>query len=185
MSRRSQKEVAKQRRQKAQKNKQYFFAAGGLIVVAIIGLLVFNYIRESGKPGERFEDEGHEHIDTEPESYIWKTRPPTSGPHAPYIDAWGVKTEPVPDWIQIHNLEDGGVIFHYNCPEGCEEEVAEVEEIMRGFDESMEYMILEPYPNMEHKFAMTAWTRMLVLDDIDREQIEDFIDVYRGVDNHE
>jgi len=36
---------------------------------------------------------------------------------------------------------------------------------------------------MDSTIALTAWTRMLTLDEVDRDQIEDFIDAYRGIDH--
>jgi len=94
----------------------------------------------------------------------------------------GIHTETIPDYLQVHNLEDGGVIIHYNCPEGCPEIVEELSDIVR--DNGTEQLVLEPYTNMDSTIALTAWTKMLTLDTVDRDRIEDFIKAYRGIDHH-
>ncbi len=151
-----------------------------LIAVALLGVgLVYALSRD--EPGEKIPDQGNAHI-PEPGSYIWNSRPPTSGPHAPGLAPWGIHDETISPWQQVHNLEDGGVIIHYNCPEGCEEAVAELRAIVEAKGEDK--LILQPNPDMDSRFAVTAWTRLLTLDEVDRDKIEAFIDAYRGIDHH-
>jgi len=59
--------------------------------------------------------------------------------------------------------------------------VAELRDILR--DKGTDQLILHPYATMDSTIALTAWTRMLTLDEVDRDQIEDFIDAYRGIDH--
>ena len=158
-----------------------WFIGGGLAVIIVIGALVYIGATRDN-PGEEFDDLGNEHLELEPTDYIWNSRPPTSGPHAPGIAQWGEHDETVPEWQQVHNLEDGGIILHYNCPEGCPDVVDELRDIMR--EVGRDSLILEPYLNMDSKIAVTAWTRLLTLDDIDRDQIINFIEVYREQDHH-
>ena len=56
----------------------------------------------------------------------YNSEPPTSGPHLPYIAPWGIHTRPIPNELQVHNLEDGGVMVQYNCE--CPELVGEAAE---------------------------------------------------------
>ncbi|MBA2321104.1 MAG: DUF3105 domain-containing protein [Deltaproteobacteria bacterium] len=55
---------------------------------------------------------------------IYEDPPPSSGDHDGCWSRWGVHVDPVPDERWVHNLEHGGVVFLYDCPEGCAEEVA-------------------------------------------------------------
>ncbi len=32
----------------------------------------------------------------------------------------------------MHNLEHGGVVFLYNCPLGCEDEIADLQSVMEA-----------------------------------------------------
>ena len=155
---------------------------GAIVAMVVIFVGVAYALLSEDKPGVEFDDMGNRHLATEPTAYIWNSRPPTSGPHSPRVAEWGVHTESIPEWNQVHNLEDGGVIMHYNCPDGCPDVVAELEAIVA--DKGSEHLALHPYENMDGRIALTAWTRMLTLDTVDRDQIEAFIDAYRGIDNH-
>lgn len=154
---------------------------GGVVTVLAVGLLLF-FVFSDSDPGEKYTDQGNRHLQQEPETYPWNSRPPTSGPHAPGLAGWGIHTETVAEWEQVHNLEDGGVILHYNCPEGCPDVVDELTSIVKEAGE--ERLILHPYPNMDSRIAVTAWTRLLTMETVDREKILDFINEYRGIDHH-
>jgi hypothetical protein len=105
--------------------------------------------------------------------------PPTSGPHLPYIAPWGVHTKPIPDELQVHNLEDGGVVVQYNCD--CPEVAEKLAEVVRRYDR---FVVLAPYPKMKSRIALTAWTRLETLEEFDAERIDRFIKAYRGIDHH-
>jgi hypothetical protein len=157
----------------------------GIVVTLVIvgGAIVYVTSNNQGKDlGERIADLGNAHLVSAPQDYLWNSRPPTSGPHAPQLAAWGEHTETVPEWYQVHNLEDGGVILHYNCPEGCPETVNELRAIVNQVGD--ERLILQPYTNMDSRIAATAWTRLLTLDEVDQGKIVDFIKAYRGIDHH-
>lgn len=111
---------------------------------------------------------------------IYNTDPPTSGPHTPYLARWGIHQEPIPREVQVHNLEDGGVIVHYNCPEGCPELVEKLEGIVKQFDR----VILAPSPGMDTRIALTAWGRLDKFDNFDEGRIRRFIKAYMGIDHH-
>jgi hypothetical protein len=93
-----------------------------------------------------------------------------------------VHDEPIPNELQVHSLEDGGVIVHYDCSDGCSELVAQLSEIVEGYDEGV---ILEPYPQMDTRIALTAWQRIDQFDEFDEERIVRFIRAYRGDDHHQ
>jgi hypothetical protein len=107
--------------------------------------------------------------------------PPTSGPRLPYIADWGVHRLPVPLELQAHNLEHGGVLIQYNCPEPCPELAAQLEEIAHQRD----FVLVAPYPRMESKIALTAWGKIETLDGFEPERILRFVDAYAGQDHHE
>src|SRR2546422_553193 len=72
----------------------------------------------------------------------YNSDPPTSGPHMPYIAPWGIHTEPIPRQLQVHNLEDGGIMVQYHCPQGCPDLVAKLTAIVSSYDRQV---ILAPY----------------------------------------
>lgn len=110
----------------------------------------------------------------------YNTEPPTSGPHTPYLASWGIHREPIPKEVQVHNLEDGGVLVQYRCPEGCPNLVEKLEAIVKRFDKA----VLAPYPGMEKKIALTAWGVIDKFDDFDEERIVGFIKAHIGIDHH-
>jgi hypothetical protein len=153
------------------------------VSVAIVGIAVigyFAYRAAATLPGVAVEAQGNAHIATESTPHTaYNTDPPTSGPHLPYIAPWGIHTSPVPRELQVHNLEDGGVMVQYNCE--CPELVARLRAIVQRYDKQV---ILAPYPGMKSTIALTAWGRIDRFDDFDEKRIVQFIDAYRGIDHH-
>jgi len=153
------------------------------IVVTVLAATVvgyFAYRAQANLPGVQYADQGNLHVpsaDTPHEAY--NSDPPTSGPHLPYIAPWGVHTRPIVRELQVHNLEDGGVVVQYNCE--CPDLVAKLKAIVDKYDRQV---ILAPYPGMPHQIALTAWTRLDTMDEFDEGRITRFIEAYRGIDHH-
>jgi Protein of unknown function (DUF3105) len=101
-------------------------------------------------------------------------RPPTSGDHNACWAEWGVHTEAVPDDNWVHNLEHGGLVFLYNCPDGCEAEVAELTSLVLSFDAGR--ALLTPYAEMEWKFAAVAWQNRMLTSCVDVDAFRSFFD---------
>ena len=73
---------------------------------------------------------GNQHLPSGETLHVpYNTRPPTSGPHLPSIARWGLHTQPIPHELQVHNLEDGGVLVQYNCRD-CAALIATLEAIV-------------------------------------------------------
>ena len=111
----------------------------------------------------------------------YNSEPPTSGPHLPYVAPWGIHTEPIVKELQVHNLEDGGVMVQYNCPSGCPDLVAKLRGHRRGLPRPRDPRSL---PGMKTRIALTAWTRIDAFDEFDESRISRFIKAYRGIDHH-
>ena len=104
----------------------------------------------------------------------YNSMPATSGWHRYDSESpaqWGVYADALPDEILLHNLEHAGVGIHYNCPEGCEELVAQLDEIASRFAKT----ILSPYPDMDTRIALVAWSYIDQFEVFDAERVEDFI----------
>jgi hypothetical protein len=92
----------------------------GVAVVAAAIVGYFAYRAVADLPGAKFDDQGNAHIQMVTEAHPpYNSDPPTSGPHLPYIAPWGIHTEPIPRELQVHNLEDGGVVVQYRCATPC------------------------------------------------------------------
>ena len=134
------------------------------------------------KPGRPVSTMGNEHIGSEwaQRSIDYNSAPPTSGPHVDKIARWGIHTGYVPDKVQLHNLEHGGVIVQYYC-EDCDDMVNQLATIVRRYPD---HVILAPYPIMKSRIALTAWGRIDTFDEFNEIRIVAFIEAFAGLEHH-
>jgi hypothetical protein len=69
-------------------------------------------------------------------------------------------------------LEHGGVLVQYNCSTACGELRQLLRSITSGYNSKV---ILAPYPGMSSRIALTSWGKIDLLDEFDRERIEEFV----------
>lgn len=120
-----------------------------------------------------------DHLPTEDRRHLsdpieYEIRPPAGGPHHPCWYDWGVYEAEVPPERWVHNQEHGGVVFMYNCPDGCEAEVAAM---VRAFG-GKERVIITPYSNMRWRFAASAWERRILMNCLDIDKLSAFYDAF-------
>ena len=154
-----------------------------IMIVMAIGYGLFKAATRP-KPGESIADLGNEHIESEQTPHApYNSVPPTSGPHVGGKASEGVHNEQIPDELQLHNLEDGGVIVHYDSARVPTSTIEELVSFMRDYREDV---ILEPYikPPLPTPIVLTAWGRIEKLEAFDRDLIRQFIKAYRGIDHH-
>lgn len=151
-----------------------------LIGVSVLGLIVWSVTRP--RPGESLLNQGNQHLSDMTQSHkAYNSSPPTSGPHLNQKALWGVSDEQIIDELQIHNLEDGGVVLHYNPEVTDEATIALLSKIVNKYPDKV---LLEPYAGLETPIVLTAWTKIDKLAIFDEERIISFIDFYRGKDHH-
>jgi hypothetical protein len=188
-----------QRRSKSdgrKRRKRYIIIAIGSTVALlfIISLLVpggsgkqtsSNANLNAGGPVEILDDQGRSHITPGEAGGPYLTIPPASGPH--WITnpsetvptgspaRWGAYGTPLPDEVQIHNLEHGGIILNYNCEEDCSELINQLQSVIPGQGAQF---ILAPYPNMSTRIAITSWRHIDQMDEFDADRLNAFINAY-------
>lgn len=156
-------------------------------------------LSDENGPGQAVPIQGNTHIQSPGSPHPpYNSDPPTSGPHVPFIVRWGIHRVPIAREIQVHNLEDGGVIIQYNCTD-CQALVTKLESLVQRYQEKarMEqsktgskvpsryyHLILAPYPGMDATIALTAWGRIDKFNEFDEERITRFIEAYIGIDHH-
>ncbi len=173
-------------------------------VYILFGLLVIGsgylLIKELSKPrpGEFVASLGNKHIENLTDAHDpYNSIPPTSGTHVGGKANWGISDSPIPDELQLHNLEDGGVGIQYNCdaetksPEistpsaeidgECKRLVERLTEVANRYPDKV---FMAPYPKLDTKIALTAWTRIEKFNDFDQERIQKFIKAFKGIDHH-
>ena len=132
-------------------------------------------------PGLQMPDQGRTHVSPRESHPPYNSVPATSGWHYPQPLAparWGVHDEVLADEVRLHNLEHGGIGVHYNCPEGCDELIQQLANVVRS-DE----IIVSPYPDMDTRIALTAWTFIDKFDEFDEERINNFINSHMNSSN--
>jgi hypothetical protein len=116
--------------------------------------------------------QGQQHIQIGQSHPLYNSTPPTSGWHYAQPAPWGISAVPIPNETQVHNLEHGGIMVQYDCPQGCPDIVAQLEAIARSYRSKV---ILAPYPGLERPIALTSWGKIAFLDSVDEAFIRRFI----------
>lgn len=190
------------REQTAQRrrNQNMILAAGAVVFVILIAVVVYLSVRsEQPIAGEEvLASQGNMHIDFgSPSPITYNSIPPTSGPHYGNLVEWGVYEEPQRYEHLVHNMEDGGVVVYYQCPEGCPDIVDQLKQIVQPYIDQGRHVVMVPnnpnwsinggpplHQDMGARIALTAWTRILKLNEVDSGKIRAFIDHYEGIDHH-
>lgn len=188
--RKAERHARRERNQKEREKRKTLALAQKLLIslaaaLFVVGLGYWAYgKRTTGSPGEFVPSMGNRHIGpAEIGLTKYNSDPPTSGPHLPSPGRWGIYDSPLPKELLVHNLEDGGVIVYYNCPQTdaeCKALVAKLAEIVRKYGQT----VLAPYPGLSHKIALTAWSRIDKFNEFDEKRILRFIEAYHGIDHH-
>jgi hypothetical protein len=119
---------------------------------------------------EIFPDMGGQHIaDGEP-APAYNSDPPTSGPHSATPAPCGIYRSPVPDVSSLHSMEHGAIVVQYD-PGLSQTEIEELEEIGRSIGGEI---IVAPRPGNPAAVALTAWTKLLLLNQVDSDVISGF-----------
>lgn len=130
-------------------------------------------LQASCSPIATLEDEGRAHL-SPGETPVYKSNPPTSGTHHPIWHDAGIYAEPVDVTMEVHNLEHGYVILHYNNISA--DEINQLAQIVRS---DFRKLILAPYPGMSDKISLTAWNHKQSCTAVDKAAIQTFIDLFR------
>jgi len=111
----------------------------------------------------------------------YATNPPVFGDHYPSWAAYRSYDYPVPPGYLVHDLEHGAVVYFYDCPDGCADEVAEAEAMIQQLPDDPRcsstvrvQTILVPRPGLGARWAASAWGYSLTADCFDRQVFERF-----------
>lgn len=178
----------------------YLLGGAAAIFLLLVGLAVYSNVRQAipvaGEEG--INTQGNQHISNDAANdFAYNSTPPTSGPHYGSLAPWGISSEPQEYEYLVHNLEDGGVVVYYQCPNGCPDTVTALEKIVQPYLNTNRHVVLTPndpawldasgrarHKDMGALIAVAAWGKLLKLDTVDAEKIREFIDKYEGIDHH-
>lgn len=110
----------------------------------------------------------------------YNSLPPTSGWHYTIPADWGVHATQILDEIQLRNLAAGGVMLQYqpSLASTARQALAELFGQLRRLGQCR--LILAPYEGLDQPIVLTAWNRILKLEEVDRDQIETFVNTFTG-----
>lgn len=150
------------------------WAALVLVIGGGVGIIIY-VAQQYNKslPGIEFADQGRDHVPLNQDHPEYNSNPPTSGWHnSDWVKDWGIQADYVAEEYQIHNLEHGGIIVHYNSDTITN--LSELENLFTELQKRNKKMLLMPNPNIDTTYALTAWTRLDTFDQYDPERIKKF-----------
>ncbi|HMJ52543.1 MAG TPA: DUF3105 domain-containing protein [Polyangiaceae bacterium] len=113
---------------------------------------------------------------------VYATNPPSSGNHYPMWADYRTYDRPILRGFWVHSLEHGAVVISYNCPGGCAAEVASAQSFVDGLPADCGLMarrvILTPDPDLDVRFAASAWGFTLRANCFDRHAFADFFSAH-------
>ncbi|WP_224362986.1 DUF3105 domain-containing protein [Hyalangium versicolor] len=96
--------------------------------------------------------------------------PPTAGPHCGYTLACRTYDAEQPPCVWLHNLEHGHAVFLYDCPEGCPEEIAKLEQARDAAlvgSNGVRRALVTPASGLPQRVAAILWRRVYLTDSAD------------------
>jgi len=104
--------------------------------------------------------------------------PPVGGDHNPCWGEWKVYDASAPLAVEhwVHNLEHGGIVYLYNCPDGCDAEVSELATFVKAHPQTL----LTPYAAMPMRFAAISWGVRMTSECFNGEAFENFYTRFVG-----
>jgi hypothetical protein len=122
-------------------------------------------------------DQGRDHIQLGEAHPPYNSVPATSGWHYDTPAPWGVYDQPQAEETLVHNLEHGGIVIQYWCPDGCSDEVERLKALVERYPSKV---LLAPYARpLPNRIALTAWRWIDTFDEFDERRIVDFINQHK------
>src|SRR5262245_35382802 len=161
-----------------------YATVGAVAVLLVLGLaLLLGPLsgllgRGASAQGTQYPNQGQEHVQPGQPHTAYNSNPPTSGPHYPDPLRWGVYDTPQPDEALVHNLEHGGIVVAYNCPDGCPALAQQLKDLVGQYRSKV---VLVPRRNRDvpYRITLTAWTWLDGFDDVDAARIQAFVAAHR------
>lgn len=163
------------------------------VILAVVAGLVAWIMLAPAPPGIPYANQGNFHLSDLAEPHApYNSAPPSSGPHFGGLGPWGVSEEAIPPELYIHNLEDAGVVFVYNCSSECDDFTGSLATLVEDRPEPT--LMLTPFDGAiadpdgtSYRAAAIAWSRVFYFDELTddvRSEIDDFVNIYHGIDHH-
>lgn len=185
MAKKTRQLIREQERSRRTRQRQIIYMAIGvvaLLVVIGVAFVVFSPKAAVSSqvalgvcgPIESPPDGGRQHL-VPGETPTYSSNPPASGSHNPNPQDRGIYDNPIDVTMEVHSLEHGYVIIHYNgIPT---DQLAQLQDIVQRDPFKM---ILSPYSSMPYKISLTAWDHLQTCTGVDAQAIASFVAQFRN-----
>jgi hypothetical protein len=110
------------------------------------------------------------------------SNPPAGGDHYAVWAAYQTYDYPVPAGFLVHALEHGAIVYWYNCPDGCADEVASAQAMVDALPvdplcagtSSERRVILVPSPELDVRWAASSWGYIIKANCFDADALRTF-----------
>lgn len=160
-----------------------YIAYGVIALLVVLGIALAAgpltaRLNQSAALGQQFPEQSRDHINPGQTHAAYTSNPPTSGPHYPSALRWGTFDTPQADEFLVHNLEHGGIVINYNCPDGCPDVVQQLKDFMTSY-KSKVILAPRPDPTVPWRITMTAWRWLDGFNDVDVARMKAFVDAHK------
>lgn len=94
---------------------------------------------------------------------------------------WGVHADALPSEMYAANIDEGGVVISYNCPDGCADLVQRLTAVVDEVVAAGSKVILMPNPDIDSQLTLAASDGSQPLDAFDEAAIRDYIQANAAV----
>jgi len=115
----------------------------------------------------------------------YPTNPPASGPHFPIWAAWDRSYSSLDRGFWMHNVEHGAIVLAHRCDEGCPDELAQLEDVVRALPtdalctapvRNRAIIVADPLLPDGIRFAAVAWGVTYTASCVDPDALQTFSD---------
>jgi len=103
---------------------------------------------------------------------------PTSGDHSATAANAGFYNNELPKVNLVHSMEHGNVVIYYDTP--GDEAIDQLKAMTSLYDGFWDGLVVTSSPGLGEAIVLTAWTKILMLDNFDAAPVAAFVDAYRG-----
>ena len=184
----SKRQLMQERQRKNRTINRMVWAGAGVVVLAIIGLIVWQTSRPAATETEAFGEiipvNSAEHIPEGTDPGPYPSDPPAGGVHYEntlpakfYQEEDLASLGQYPQGYLVHNLEHGHVIFWYSCSvldeTGCQQLKSQIQGVIDAFDGVK--VLAFPWKTLDVPVVATSWGRLQRFESFDTDLAERFV----------
>ena len=158
--------------QKARRSKLIWRGVGAALIVIAIAVS-YSFYRKSRllQPVTTANYSAGQHLAG---TIAYTEKPPMGGPHNVVWQTCDVYDAPIHNEHAVHSLEHGAIWITYRP--GLAPEQLQTLKALAADD----FMLLSPYPGLDHAIVASAWNHQLILDRADDPALSAFISEYKN-----